>query len=136
MNKNISKMMLSVFILTGSIFLSACVIEDPKEARPNNRVAVISDPEQKGKLVAVSKPCPAWEQEITDNLENQFRPQFGCSDSYNLGKMIVDPKDLLSGQEAGPGDASASVLGIERYREDKKKILINPKDISGTSSMQ
>ena len=124
---------LSVFALSVfTLVLSGCYYDDPKTARPDHSIALITNPEQGGKLVAVPKPCPNWENHTLDGLDNQFKPQFGCADMYNLGKMISNPADLLHGETLGQADAASGVLGIERYRQDKKKELINPKEISAT----
>ncbi len=129
MKSTISLIALSIF----SIALGGCIIDDPRTSRPDNSISVIANPEKGGKLVAVPKPCPMWSKHLGDGLDNQFKPQFGCADMYNLGKMIADPKDLLHGQPLGEADAASGVLGIERYRMDKKKELINPKEITGTT---
>jgi hypothetical protein len=113
--------------------LSACMIDAPEAARPDNRIAVIADPEKPGKYVAVPKKCPDWHYDLGDNFENDFRPQFNCAQMHNLAKMIDEPADLVRGREAGFGDASPGVLGVERYRQDKKKPLINPKNIESTT---
>lgn len=113
--------------------LGGCYYEDPKTALPDHSISLIANPEKGGKLVAVPKPCPNWESHLMDGLENQFTPEFGCADMYNLGKMIANPKDLIHGEELGQADAASGVLGIERYRDDKKKQLINPKDITSTT---
>lgn len=126
--------MISAFIglvFTGFL-LGGCYAADPETSMSDNRVSLIANPEKGGKLVAVSKPCPQWENHTLAGLENTFKPQFGCSDMYNLGKMIAEPSDLVRGRALGEADAASGVLGIERYREDKKKQLINAKDISAT----
>lgn len=114
------------------VSLSGCYFEDPKTALPDHSISLIANPEKGGKLVAVPKPCPNWESHTMDGLQNQFTPEFGCSDMYNLGKMISNPADLIHGEALGQADAASGVLGIERYRTDKKKELINPKDINAT----
>jgi len=124
-----------ISILTATVLLaslSGCYYDDPKSALPDNRISLIANPEKGGKLVAVPKPCPNWEKHTMDGLDNQFKPQFGCSDMYNLGKMISNPSDLIRGEALGQADAASGVLGIERYRQDKKKELINPKEINST----
>ena len=122
-------LLLPLIVLIG---LSACSNE-PATSRPDHRISVIAYPAQRGKLVAVPKPCPNWENNNFDDLDNQFKLQFGCADMYNLGKMIANPADLLHGQKLGQADAASGVLGIERYRSDKKKELINPKEIGSTT---
>ncbi|MDX1922141.1 MAG: CpaD family pilus assembly lipoprotein [Alphaproteobacteria bacterium] len=119
---------LSLVVFCG--LLSGCF--EATQARPNHAISVIANPEKGGKLVAVPKPCPAWNKDPLDGLDNQFADNFGCADMYNLGKMIAEPKDLLHGQPLGEADAASGVLGIERYRSDKKKELINPKEIGAT----
>lgn len=116
-----------------ALTLTGCYYEDPKTSMPDHSIPLIANPEKGGKLVAVPKPCPNWENHLMDGLENQFKPQFGCSDMYNLGKMISNPADLIRGEQLGDADAASGVLGIERYRTDKKKVLINPKDIPTTT---
>jgi Pilus biogenesis CpaD protein (pilus_cpaD) len=115
-----------------TVMLSGCYYDDPKTALPDHSISLIANPEKGGKLVAVPKPCPNWESHTLDGLENQFTPDFGCANMYNLGKMISNPSDLIHGEALGEADAASGVLGIERYRQDKKKELINPKDISAT----
>ncbi len=113
--------------------LGGCYYADPTSSMPDHSISLIANPEKGGKLVAVPKPCPNWETHVMEGLENQFKPEFGCADMYNLGKMISEPADLLHGQALGEADAASGVLGIERYRQDKKKELINPKNIGSTS---
>lgn len=113
--------------------LAGCLIDDAPASRPNNRISVIADPEQRGKLVAVAPVCKDWEYDPVDGLENKFIDQFECAQQYNLAKTIADPKDLVHGRVAGPTDSNPSVLGIERYRQDKKKELIIPKEINATT---
>jgi Pilus biogenesis CpaD protein (pilus_cpaD) len=120
-------------LLTILFLLSGCYAEDPKTSMPDHRISLIANPEKGGKLVAVPKPCPNWESHTSDGFNNAFAPQFGCADMYNLGKMIAEPKDLMRGRALGNADAASGVLGIERYRSDKKKELINPKEIGSTS---
>lgn len=113
--------------------LTACMVDSAQASRPNNRIAVIADPAQKGKMVAIPPECKRWQQDPGDGFENHFRDQYECAQNYNLAKMIAEPKDLIRGREGGPTDANPAVLGIERYRNDKKKELISPKEINATT---
>jgi hypothetical protein len=126
--RHISLIALSLLCLVG---LNAC--EGAATAIPEHRVTVLTDPET-GKQVAISKPCPDWNYHFGDGLENQLPQNFNCAQQYNLGKMIVEPHDLLQGRTPGDADANPGVLGVERYRQDKKKELISPKEISGAAS--
>lgn len=128
--QSLTSMMLGMAFLA---LLGGCYQADPTTSLPDHSIPLIANPEKGGKLVAVPKPCPNWEKHTMDGLDNQFKPQFGCADMYNLGKMISNPRDLLHGEALGEADAASGVLGIERYRQDKKKELINPKEIGSTS---
>lgn len=108
------------------------LLDSPASALPDNRVMVMPDPAAKGKLVAKPRPCADWQHHDYEGLENQFDPQFNCAQMYDLGLMVAEPGDLLQGRPPSAPETNASVLGIERYRTDKKKDLINPKDISAT----
>jgi hypothetical protein len=121
-----------ISVILASLALSGC-IQSATEHLPDQRIAVVSDPGQNGKLVAIPKKCADWKRDIGDTLENQYFDHFGCAQNYNLAKMIVEPADLVRGRELSPADASLGVLSIERYRSDKKKELINPKEINSTT---
>lgn len=112
------------------LLLAAC--ESPTAARPDHRVGVMTDPET-GKLIAVAHGCPSWYKRPLQGLENHQEPQFGCADNYNLAHMIDKPGDLVHGRRPGSAEADRGVLGIERYRQDKTKQLINPKEIGTTN---
>lgn len=119
--------------LSGLMFiaLSGCLVDEPRPLLPDNRIMVLRD-EKTGRLVAQPKQCPTWNHELFDGLENQAPQRYGCADMYNLGLMVANPADLVKGRTPDPADANTGILGVERYRSDKKKNLINPKDISAT----
>jgi hypothetical protein len=120
----------SLLIVASLLALGAC--DYATEARPDHRIGVMTDGET-GKTIAVARPCPSWHQYWFDGLENHSRPQFGCYDYYNLSKEVERPSDLIQGRTPGSAEAAPGVLGIERYREDKTKKLINPKEIPTTT---
>lgn len=122
---------ISVFLVFSVLALTAC--ERPVSDVPQHRISVIADPEARGKLVAIPKPCLNWHYREMMGLENHLTQDFNCAEQYNLGMQVERPGDLLRGHAPGGGDANTGVLGIERYRMDKKKELINPKEISATS---
>lgn len=124
------KTFFSPWLLIGALaLLSGC---SAQEARPDYRIGVLRDPET-GKMVAVPKTCPEWHQYPGDGLENHFRPQFSCFDYYNLAREVERPSDLVVGRAPSTAEAAPGVLSIERYRSDKTKQLINPKDIPTTT---
>ena len=111
-------------VLFSALALTGC-IKSGTDNLPDHRIAVVSDPEQKGRLVALPRKCPDWYKESGDGLNNNYNDSFGCAQNYNLAKMIVQPGDLIRGRTPSSADAAPGVLSIERYRSDKKKELIN-----------
>ena len=55
------------------------------------------------------------------------RPQLikGCANTTALGLMVADPEDLLRGRNLAPGDAEFLGAGVERYRTDQVKPLVD-----------
>lgn len=73
----------------------------------------------------VSLPgCPDWSGRGGITWDNQASSNWGCANAVNLGLMVADPSDLVGGRDAGPGDAEAQVLGIQRYRKGETKPLL------------
>ena len=126
--RNLPVLLLILALL--ALTLSAC--QRTTSDVPEHRITVLADPETH-KLVAIPKPCPNWHYREMMELENHYTPDFNCAEQYNLGMEVEQPGDLLRGRAPGEGDANPGVLGVERYRMDKKKELINPKEISATS---
>lgn len=55
--------------------------------------------------------------------------KIGCSNEYNFGLMVADPRDLTGGRDLGDARGYHEVGAVQRYRTDKIKEL---KDISTT----
>lgn len=129
MNKKILRVLPIAILALG---LSGC-IRTATDNLPDHRIGVMNDPEVPGHYVAVAPKCPDFESYAGDGLNNDFYSSFGCAHQYNLAKSIVHPQDLVRGREPSAADAAPGVLSIERYREDKKKQLINPRSINSTT---
>ncbi|MCE2510626.1 MAG: hypothetical protein J4G10_06590 [Alphaproteobacteria bacterium] len=65
--------------------------------------------------------CPDWRR--NPPLTNGVSSNFGCTDAVNLGLMLADPRDLVTGRELGPMDGTAAASAVERYREGEVKEL-------------
>lgn len=115
-----------------AVGLTGC-IHTATDNLPDHRIGVMNDPQVKGRYVAVAPKCPDWESYAGDGLNNDFYPSFGCAHQYNLAHEVANPQDLVRGREPSAADAAPGVLSIERYREDKKKQLINPRSINSTT---
>jgi type IV pilus biogenesis protein CpaD/CtpE len=64
--------------------------------------------------------CPGWESMHTNSVTHG-EEGFGCSNAYNLGLMVSNPKDLYEADRLDKGDGPYQAQSIERYRQDKKK---------------
>ncbi len=59
--------------------------------------------------------------------------KIGCSNEYDLGLMIADPRDLAGGRDIGEAPGYHEVGAVQRYRSDKVKELKDT-STSGNSS--
>jgi pilus assembly protein CpaD len=51
--------------------------------------------------------CNYWPEETSVNARNNDSPFHGCSNTINLGLMVADPRDLVSGRSSGNSTAAA-----------------------------
>lgn len=58
--------------------------------------------------------------------------KLGCSNEYNFGLMLADPRDLDGGRALGNAAGYREVGAVQRYRTDKVKEL---KDLSTTEEL-
>ncbi|GAB4392471.1 MAG: hypothetical protein Tsb0032_08200 [Kiloniellaceae bacterium] len=73
------------------------------------------------KVMAVLPDCDQ-PQPLEPDLPD-FNSAFGCSNAYNLGVMIADPRDLERGRTLEPADAERASLSILRYRVGQEEEL-------------
>jgi pilus assembly protein CpaD len=83
-----------------------------------------------GRYVVIPPSCPNWSKPSTGDSNNRTSSNFGCATATNLGAMVADPGDLVTGKSLGPGDATVSAGAVQRYREDSIKEL--PTDATRT----
>ncbi|MEQ9042560.1 MAG: CpaD family pilus assembly lipoprotein [Alphaproteobacteria bacterium] len=65
--------------------------------------------------------CPDWRR--NPPLTNGVSSNFGCTDAVNLGLMLADPRDLVTGRELGAMDGIPAAAAVERYRKGEVKEL-------------
>ncbi|MBL4801674.1 MAG: hypothetical protein JKY45_07240 [Emcibacter sp.] len=63
--------------------------------------------------------CGDWSQPSTGNYENMNLPDFGCSTQANLGLMIANPRDLITGVDNGVPDSERAAKAVHAYRTKK-----------------
>lgn len=55
----------------------------------------------------ITPDCGGWQTEINNQQRNNDSAHFGCSTATNLGLMVANPRDLISGHSTGNSTASA-----------------------------
>jgi pilus assembly protein CpaD len=85
---------------------------DATSTAPADRVTV-----SVGRYVVVPPNCPDWRKPSTDDPANSPSSNFGCATATNLGLMVADPHDLISGKASSESDAEYNALAVRRYRE-------------------
>ncbi len=65
--------------------------------------------------------CPDWRK--NPPLTNGVWSNHGCADAVNLGLMLADPRDMVTGRELGPMDGTTAASAVERYRKGEVKEL-------------
>jgi pilus assembly protein CpaD len=89
---------------------------------PRGAEAAANDPD----TVVVSVPrrevvppaCPDW-SDAPARVTNLPSSNFGCATASNLGLMVADPRDLVSGRVPGAADAAVAARSVQAYRQGK-----------------
>jgi pilus assembly protein CpaD len=75
------------------------------------------------RYVVTPPACPNWSKPPGGDPTNTVSSNFGCATATNLGLMIANPRDLLSGRKPGPADAEPALRAIQNYRAGKPVVL-------------
>lgn len=74
----------------------------------------------------VTQPgCPDWTKAATGSFDNQTHSNWGCATATNLGAMIAEPRDLLTGRDDHVGDGAHAIRSVQKYH-DGETTEINP----------
>src|SRR5262249_25613028 len=82
----------------------------PLDAVPANR-AVLGI----GRYTVTLPPCPNWSSPPNSEYTNAMSSNWGCSTATNLGLMVANPADLVSGRTLGPADGALAASAVQRY---------------------
>jgi pilus assembly protein CpaD len=74
-----------------------------------------------GRYTVTLPPCPNWSSPPQAEYTNAHNSNWGCAAATNLGLMVANPADLVSGRTMGPTDATTAVTAVERYLNDRVK---------------
>jgi len=77
------------------------------------------------RYVVIPPSCGDFSQPIGDARQAYAHSNHGCADTANLGLMVANPRDLVKGRALGDSDGTVIAAGIDRYRKDKTKALID-----------
>jgi len=69
-----------------------------------------------GRYVVTPPSCPNWSKRPDEDFGNTPSSYIGCATTTNLGLMVANPSDLVSGNPTSPADGELSAFRIESYR--------------------
>jgi pilus assembly protein CpaD len=74
-----------------------------------------------GRYTVTLPACPNWSESLSYEFTNAFSSNYGCANATNLGLMVADPADLVSGRALAPADGQPAVAAVQRYMTDRIK---------------
>ena len=79
-----------------------------------------------GRYAVTLPTCPNWSQSPAADFTNALSSYYGCADATNLGLMVANPADLVSGRPFSGADAQTASNAMQRYLTDRVKNPPNP----------
>lgn len=101
---------ISAILKNRGIYMAANVTPYGMEPDENTARLLIS------KYVVTPPTCGDWSQPSYPNYNNTPTAALGCATQANLGLMVANPRDLITGQKGGPVNAERAAQAIERYQ--------------------
>jgi pilus assembly protein CpaD len=93
---------------------------------PRDRILVGTAPSRDGKVelgfigyAAITAPCGDWSSNEADTASNRVSANFGCAVQQDIAAQVADPRDLISPQPLGPGDAARRAVVYDNYKNGK-----------------
>lgn len=74
-----------------------------------------------GRYAVTLPTCPNWSQSPAADFTNALSSYYGCADATNLGLMVANPADLVSGRPFSGPDAQTASNAMQRYLTDRVK---------------
>ena len=72
-----------------------------------------------GRYAVTLPPCPNWSSPPNATYTNAHTSNWGCAVATNLGLMVANPADLVSGRPLRPADGTTAVAAVQRYLTDR-----------------
>jgi type IV pilus biogenesis protein CpaD/CtpE len=66
------------------------------------------------------EPIPSYD------FSNALTSNYGCANATNLGLMVANPTDLVSGQPYSGPEAQPAAAAVRRYLTDRVKLPPSP----------
>ena len=76
------------------------------------------------RYIVTAPQCPNSVLQLARNYTNAPSPQFGCANVINLGQMVADPRDLLTGNGSGQTSTGKAIQSLKAWREEVPIILV------------
>jgi pilus assembly protein CpaD len=73
------------------------------------------------RYLVTTPPCPNWSKAPGTDFTNSFPSNWACANQTNLGQMVANPSDLVSGQPLSPALGPTEVAAVDRYLLDRVK---------------
>ncbi|HWD27041.1 MAG TPA: CpaD family pilus assembly protein [Rhizomicrobium sp.] len=93
---------------------------------PRDRILVGTSDSRDGRVelgyigyVATTSTCGDWSDDLGHDAANRVSPNFGCATQHNITAQIADPRDLVTPQPTGPGDAARRSTVYNNYKDGK-----------------
>ena len=109
------------------LMLSAPPATPPQTPSPGGALLIVD------RFIVTPPQCPNTVMHATRNYMNAESPQFGCANVINLGQMVANPRDLLSGAGDAPANTEKAAQGIRLWREDTPAFVAPQNTKSGSS---
>lgn len=77
-----------------------------------------------GRYVVTPPTCPNWSKKPDEDFSNTPSSHIGCATTTNLGLMVANPSDLVSGNPTSPADGELSAFRVEAYRHGQYPALL------------
>lgn len=93
---------------------------------PRERILVGTHPARDGKVElayigydAQVAPCVDWSTNLAEDASNRVAANLGCATQHNIAAQVSDPRDLVTPQPMGPGDAARRATVYGNYKDGK-----------------
>jgi pilus assembly protein CpaD len=83
---------------------------------------------------ATTASCGNWDTNAGYTASNRSMPNFGCAVQQNIAAQVADPRDLITPQPLGPGDAARRAAVYDNYRNGKPTGAEHSSEQSGAVS--